>query len=222
MAISQAILASYPSGDGSVTETFTATDTWEVPVGVTSVDVQCWGGGQAGSNGVTMNANAGTGGIGGDYAKKLAITVTPLDVLTVTVGVGGVSATPVDGGASWFIDEMTVRARGGSAGGGSNVGDTIFTGGAGGLGGNGNGGGGGGGGGGTTANGTVGGNGSTGTAGIGGVGGTANGGNGADGSFTGNGGAGSVRGGAGGGGRGVTEINGGPGGRGEVRITYTP
>lgn len=134
---------------------FTESGTFTVPAGVTSVDVELWGGG--GSGGVAVGtAGRATGGGAGAYSKKENIAVTPLAELTVTVGTGGTSVSmnsPAGSGNStqgnagndsWFIDTSTILAKGGGAGqagtdavapqanGGaaaSGVGDTKFSGG---------------------------------------------------------------------------------------------
>lgn len=104
------------------TQTFNASDTWEAPTGVTSVQAECWGPG--GSGGAYYAGVAddpftkenefvapidGHGGGGGAYAKKLAITVIPGNFYTVTIGVVGTSDT-------WFSSSSTVLAKRGQNG----------------------------------------------------------------------------------------------------------
>jgi hypothetical protein len=60
--------------------------TYTVGVGVTSVVIECWGGGDLTSAG---GPNSGAGGLGGVYAKKTA-AVTPGQKLMVSVGRGGI------------------------------------------------------------------------------------------------------------------------------------
>jgi len=115
---------------GTVTYTTGGTYTWVCPVGVTSVQVECWGGGGAGgwaSDGVftnnTVNANAG-GGAGGAYAKLNAYAVTPGTTYYINVGAGGVSVNTDQatgpGGDSWFNSvnspSSTILAAGGAGG----------------------------------------------------------------------------------------------------------
>ena len=72
---------------GTVTQ---ATSTWLCPTGVTSIDVELWGGGGAGgsaSNGTTQTRTAGGGGAG-SYVKK-TLTVVPGTSYNVIVGGGG-------------------------------------------------------------------------------------------------------------------------------------
>jgi hypothetical protein len=216
------------------TDTYTSSDTWTAPAGVTSVDVEVWagGGGGAGEDGT----QAGGGGGGGAYSKKVDITVTPETGYTVTVGTGGQGGNEDvaggDGGDSWFSTTGTVFAEGGeggnidnntSAGGNQSngVGDTKYSGGNGGAGGSSNGGGGGGG----AGSGGNGGNGSNGNGGSasggtagspdGGAGGAGSASSGADGS------PGSILGGGGGGtGDAGGDNTTGDGARGKVTITY--
>lgn len=213
-----------------------ATYTWTAPCGVTSIQVECWGGGGSGG-GATGNVSAGGGGSGGAYVKHTAIAVTPNTTYTIVVGAGGTGSTGAGapGGVSWFSSAATIQAVGGAggalastasstaAGAGAvttgNVGGTTnYYGGAGGTGGaSGASGGGGGGSAGT---------GSAGNAGSGLTGGTAvtGGGAGGNGSATGgSGNAGSAPGGGGSGGRANngTDRSGFAGGAGKVILTYT-
>lgn len=116
-------------------QTFTSTDTWIAPAGVTSVQAECWGGG-----GWSGNVAAGEGGGGGGgYSKANAVVVTPGNSYTVTVGVGG--SNGVAAGDSWFSTSGTVLAKGGATASGRNggaggvaasgIGDTKFSGGSG-------------------------------------------------------------------------------------------
>ncbi len=115
--------------------TLTATCTLTVPTGVTSVQVECWGGGQSGLAG--QAGTGGIGGVGGSYAKKNSVTIIPGNSYTVTVGTGGdvcsATATPNNGNDSWFSTSGTVLAKGGGSS-SSNIGDTTYTGGNGGSG----------------------------------------------------------------------------------------
>lgn len=228
-----------PGIANATTEPFTTTGaaTWTAPAGVTSVLAEVWaGGGQGGGNGGIDEA--GGGGAGGGYSAK-TITVIPGNPYDYFVGAGGTTGTfDTDGQAgedSWFLDSLTVLAKGGGGGtngGGSGgaggtapagaIGTTIYTGGAGAAGidyvPGPQASGGGGGGAGSAANG---GNASGITA---GTGGSPDGGNGGAGKTTNsNGGAGSTLGGGGGGGNrtGSGGKVGGAGARGQVQLTYT-
>ncbi len=115
---------------------------WVCPVGVTSVQVECRGGGGAGGGaqgfGVASGNSAakGGGGAGGSYASN-SVIVTPGSSYTIFVGGGGVSpATVVNGGtnpgqASFFsnaVDTVVYGYAEGGAGGVSEV-NTLGTGG---------------------------------------------------------------------------------------------
>jgi hypothetical protein len=72
------------------TQTFTSSGNFTVPAGVTSVTVELWGGGGAGggANGGNSNARSGGGGAGGTFTLA-TVSVTPGEVIAVTVGAGG-------------------------------------------------------------------------------------------------------------------------------------
>ena len=55
-------------------ETFTSSGNWNVPAGVTSVDVECWG---AGGQGGGAGSNYGGGGGGSGRTSGIRITYTP-------------------------------------------------------------------------------------------------------------------------------------------------
>ena len=91
---------------GSATGTLVITDvvaslltsgTWICPANVTSIQVECWGGGGAGGSALKNTSSAfGGGGAGGAYARVNALTVTPNTSYTVSIGTGGVSLTTPD------------------------------------------------------------------------------------------------------------------------------
>jgi hypothetical protein len=222
---------------------------WVAPAGVTSVQVEAWGGGGSGgsatgqSTGGSFRAAAG-GGAGGCYVKSISVPVTPGNSYTVTVGAGGVAvstngvATP--GNDSWFSTAATVIAKGGagassliasgadatsSGGTGSSIGcigDTVFAGGNGAAGTNPSGSGNSGGGGSSAGTGSIGNNAVGATGGVAPTGGGA----GANGR-TSSGAAGSTAtqvGGGGGGGWAAASTTlraGGAGGPGKIVLTYT-
>ncbi|WP_348798122.1 T9SS sorting signal type C domain-containing protein [Flavobacterium adhaerens] len=131
-------------GQGSQTFTTSGTNSFTVPAGVTSLTVECWGGGGAGggANGINGTNRAGGGGGGGAYTKNTAVSVTPGQVITFTVGAGGTGVTSNDsslglgngndGTASSFL---TVTATGGKGGKEGNSSNNNGSGGAGGTGG---------------------------------------------------------------------------------------
>lgn len=205
--------------------------TWVCPVGVTSVRVECWGGGGGGAGGNDGSGKSGGGGGGGAYSSLNAMTVVPGTSYTVTVGAGGAAgALNTDGGDgadSWFSSSATVLAKAGikglsnaatgGAGGaaGSGIGDITKSGGVGGPGVTLNGGGGGGGSAGDKTDGAAGVNLFPGAS------GASLGGRGGDGVSSATGKTGSAPGGgASGGSQGPTNI-GAPGAAGMVRLTYT-
>ncbi|MBI4808363.1 MAG: DUF11 domain-containing protein [Nitrosomonadales bacterium] len=106
------------AGAADAADTFTTSGTWVAPAGVTSVDVEVWGGGGAGG-GQNQNSDGGGGGGGGAYSRVVGIAVVPGNSYTVTVGAGGVgvaSGTGGTGGDSYFINAATVMAKGGTGG----------------------------------------------------------------------------------------------------------
>lgn len=81
----------------SQTYTTPGTFDWIAPANVTSVTVECRGGGGAGGS-VTSQAGSsanirGGGGAGGNFARQVNIPVTPLATYKVTVGAGGTAFT---------------------------------------------------------------------------------------------------------------------------------
>lgn len=76
---------------------FNGSGTFTVPVGVTSLTVEAWGGGGKGSTG-TSDGEYGGGG-GGAYARSI-LTVNPGDIYNIVVGSG--STTTAAGGSSSF------------------------------------------------------------------------------------------------------------------------
>lgn len=69
---------------------FTASATWTVPDGVTSIHIECWGAGGGGGAAYYRHGDGGAaGGGGGAYATKQNAVVTPGSTLTITVGSGG-------------------------------------------------------------------------------------------------------------------------------------
>jgi gliding motility-associated-like protein len=108
--------------------------TWTVPSGVTSINVQLWGGGGGGAG--AGPANGAGGGGGGAYTVS-TMTVVPGTTYTLTVGVGGtggagcaVPGNGADGTNSWFGSAGTLFAN---AGKGGKI--SVVAGGAGGIGG---------------------------------------------------------------------------------------
>jgi len=215
----------------SASTTFSASGSWTVPCGISSITVHAWGGG--GGGGGAKGTNVGAGGGGGGAYNKSSWTVNAGDVYTATIGVGGTggAATPTDGIAGGQTSFSGVAGSLIALPGSGGLSSGGLTGGAGGsgfyIGGTGGtsssiapvNGAGGGGGAGSGGNGVNGGNAATGTGGTG----TYPGGNG--GAFRidrGDGNPGSIPGGGGGGartGNNSSEI-GGNGGNGKIVIAY--
>jgi hypothetical protein len=108
-------LPSLRPGFGSGVQTFLASGGFNVPAGVTQVEVEIWGGG-AGSYASVPGLPSG-GGSGGGYARKLVTGLTPGQTIAVTVGAGGTAGTTLGvaanaGGTSSF--GQFVSATGGS------------------------------------------------------------------------------------------------------------
>lgn len=83
---------------------FTASTSWTVPAGVTSVSVVCIGAGGGGAE----NGSGGSGGGGGDLRYYNNLSVTPGESLTITVGAGGTA------GSSGTAGGFSRVARGGT------------------------------------------------------------------------------------------------------------
>jgi hypothetical protein len=99
-----------PVTSGTNTWTTPGTYTWSNPIGVTSIQIECWGAGGAGGWASKTDTTSGTagcgGGAGGVYAMMNSYSVIPGNTYYVKVGAGGVSsithAATGPGGSSWF------------------------------------------------------------------------------------------------------------------------
>ncbi len=122
LVVAAALMSGGAQGQITVTLTPTSTSPWTVPTGVTSILVQCWGGGGAGGSAnstSTATIRAG-GGAGGSYAGS---TLTELSSSYVfSVGAGGlapVSPTAFDheslsgSGGETNFGSGTIIAKGG-------------------------------------------------------------------------------------------------------------
>ena len=119
---------------------------WVVPENVSFVTIICVGGGGGGNAGAGTNAAGGSGG-GGALAYTNNVSVTPGEVIIVTVGDGGAGGTrtvnPTSGSTSSVEREngTVLCSAGGGAAGGATVGGaggTVIVGDGGGAGGAGN------------------------------------------------------------------------------------
>ena len=127
------------------TVTFTTSNySYPIPAGVTKISVLAVGGGGAGSR----TTSAGGGGAGGDLRYSSLISVTPGEILNITVGAGGTAsgATGQSGGFSNVSDLTGTLLLAGGGGGGTVAGNGsrngtsttisgVVTGGQGGMGG---------------------------------------------------------------------------------------
>jgi hypothetical protein len=102
-------------GFGSGVQSFPSNGNFVVPLGVTQIEVELWGGG-AGSYASVSNSPSG-GGSGGGYARKLIQGVLPGQSISVTVGNGGAAGTtggsPAGPGGTTSFGQY-VSATGGS------------------------------------------------------------------------------------------------------------
>ncbi|MBF4517183.1 T9SS sorting signal type C domain-containing protein [Flavobacterium sp. ANB] len=117
--------------------TFTANGSLIVPAGITSMNIQAWGGGGAGGGaggaGVLLGRGAAGGG-GGAYAST-TITVIASNTLNIQVGGQALGALGdgANGGNSTIVGYETIIFAAGGSGGGSNNTGVVPTGGAGGT-----------------------------------------------------------------------------------------
>ena len=95
-------------GQETIVETFTSSDTWTVPAGVTEITVEAWGAGGGGGN-RTSNGYAGGGG-GGAYSRSAVAVSSGQSSYIVTIGQGGTSG--VNGGSTIFGLSEVVAAGG--------------------------------------------------------------------------------------------------------------
>ncbi len=125
----------------TTTLTTNSTSPWTVPPGVTSIQVEMWGGG-GGGGGVSVSTSGGYGAGGGGGGGGNTLTtlggLTPGSTIAFSVGAGGTAgpstgaANGGTGGNSTFTGATT--ANGGAGGGGVSVNSTAGAGGAGGTG----------------------------------------------------------------------------------------
>jgi len=106
-------------------ELFTSSTTFTVPAGITKIIVEAWGGGGSGGAG-NFGSVYGAGGMGGGYGKGL-YTVTPGDLITITIGAGGADVSVScglgnDGGTTTVVNSSTgstlITSTGGQGGNG--------------------------------------------------------------------------------------------------------
>ncbi|MCX6309310.1 MAG: fibronectin type III domain-containing protein, partial [Bacteroidia bacterium] len=91
------VLAAIMTGSLQAQNTFTSTTpgttTWTCPADVTSVTIECWGGGGAGGSVQTLTnatiTSRACGGAGGSFSKITLTNLIPGTDYTYTVGAGG-------------------------------------------------------------------------------------------------------------------------------------
>jgi hypothetical protein len=93
LAAIRSLIAGIPHGQ----QTFTVGGNFTVPAGVTTIDVELWGGGAGrfASYGAMRSAGGGAGG----YSRRRISGLTPVQIIAVTIGGGGAAGTTV--GPSW-------------------------------------------------------------------------------------------------------------------------
>ena len=126
MSIVQMLMIGNGYTPGSQTYATLGSYSWTCPAGVTSVTVECIGGGNAGFQYEYGTSNGGGGGGGGGYAKSIR-SVSPGSSYSLYVGNGNFDES------SWFISTATVQGTAGGRGqlngggsGGSGNGGTGF------------------------------------------------------------------------------------------------
>jgi autotransporter-associated beta strand protein len=130
-------IVTFPS-NGTTQSTSNVQSTWTVPLGVTSIQVEVWGGGGGGCGRFNTSGSGAAGG-GGAYARKGSFAVNANDVLYIQVGKQGTgrgtgTQTATDGGISYVktgshTGTIIVAAGGGT--GGTNVSSLVCSGGPG-------------------------------------------------------------------------------------------
>ena len=94
-------------GQTTVTKTTAGSSSWTCPAGVTSITIECWGGGGAGAGAISGSVYGG-GGAGGAYLKVTNFPVTAGTTYNYSVGAGvtGTTGTATAGTAAtngtWF------------------------------------------------------------------------------------------------------------------------
>lgn len=103
--------------NAQTTDTYTTvgTENWVVPVGVTSITIECWAGGGGGGSAnkpAGQVYNRGGGGGGGAYSSS-TVLVTSGDNIEIVVGAGGSAGTPGNNNAT-AGGESRVSVNGGA------------------------------------------------------------------------------------------------------------
>jgi hypothetical protein len=77
------------SGSNTIATVPVGSNTWTCPEGVTSIQVEAWGGGGGGGGATNGVGRGGGGGAGGAYVKYSTVAVSPGTTYNITVGTGG-------------------------------------------------------------------------------------------------------------------------------------
>jgi hypothetical protein len=92
---------------------FTSSGAWAVPNSVERIQVEMWGGGGGGGRSDNSQYSEGAGGGGSGGYVRAILSVTPGEVLTMTIGAGGAKATTDLGtGASGSNTQIISDTRG--------------------------------------------------------------------------------------------------------------
>ena len=84
------------------TQSYTASGSWICPPGVTTITVECWGGGGAGG-GTGASVGAGGGGAGGAYStKSISVTAGSRYYFSVAQSKAGGTGAGSQGDPTWF------------------------------------------------------------------------------------------------------------------------
>ena len=105
------------------TRTYTTSGSFVAPAGVTTIQVEAYGGGGGGGYGGTSNKDGAGGGGGGGYSKNTSVAVTAGTIYTITIGSQGNGATTSGtpngtsgGNTTATFGATTVTANGGIGG----------------------------------------------------------------------------------------------------------
>ncbi len=87
------ILLFFAGQNANAQTTYTTSTTYTVPAGVTSIIISCWGAGGGSGYAIAASKYDASGGGGGGAFSQSTFTVTPGQVLNITVGAGGTAGT---------------------------------------------------------------------------------------------------------------------------------
>ena len=127
------------SANAQLTSTFATSGTWVCPQGVTTIQVEAWGGGGGGGGAANISNYRGAGGAGGAYQKNVSLSVSPGQIYTVTIGNGGIAGTisangGIGGNSTLLLGAATLFTANGGGGGQTQTTSSAPTAGIGGVG----------------------------------------------------------------------------------------